>query len=156
MRELMRDDRMMMANEIDEHGVMGEYDLGRMSSMTNRKELHRLISLVIRDTWKRNDNSTNEKWARIKGAVHQGVRDQHNMDISGKGLNMYYDGKYFGEVSMLPLDEDKVKEARCKEMVYFEKMNVFSRVPRHVAQKTGPIIPIKWVDTDVAANWEIE
>ena len=49
------------------------------------------------------------------------------------------------------LDFDKVIAARQLEMQYFDKINVYERVPREeMLQSGGKIIDTRWIDTNKA------
>ena len=53
------------------------------------------------------------------------------------------------DVSNEDLDPKKVREARAVEIKFFEKMQVYERVPRSHAEKTGgKVIGVRWVDVN--------
>ena len=54
------------------------------------------------------------------------------------------------DVSGAPLDEKLLREARALEMHFFEKMGVYTRVPRSEIYKTGKgkLIKGRWIDVN--------
>ena len=68
---------------------------------------------------------------------------------------LYAQMEFYDDVKGGPLDRARVTEARKLEMQYFNKMGVYTKVPREEARRHGArVITTKWVDTNKGSQVE--